>query len=198
MGSISGLGRSPGGQYDNPLQYSCQKNPMNRGVWWATVHRVAELNMKEVTEHTCEFGRGVMVWPTRKHHPAPMTGCFRAGFSQWCTSWKPEGRRLGWGIAFYYLSSSHPWGLAVAASPPTHSPSIQAHGEGSMPHWAPPLSLSCPWRIGVVNTPYCFLRLSAPSLLFPLILLTLVESSFVTISSKEASEPKKFFFLLGP
>ena len=56
----------------------------------------------------------------------------------------PAPRRLGWGIAFYYLSSSHPWGLAVAASPPTHSPSVQAHGEGSMPHWAPPLSLSCP------------------------------------------------------
>ena len=26
---------------DNPLQYSCLENPMNRGVWWATGHRVA-------------------------------------------------------------------------------------------------------------------------------------------------------------
>ena len=40
MGSIPGLGRSPGGGYSNPLQYSYLENPMDRGVWWATVHRV--------------------------------------------------------------------------------------------------------------------------------------------------------------
>ena len=44
-----GLGRSPGGGYDNPLQYSCQENPIDRGAWWAMVHRVAELDMTEVT-----------------------------------------------------------------------------------------------------------------------------------------------------
>ena len=37
MGSILGLGRSPGRGHGNPLQYSCQENPMERGVWWATV-----------------------------------------------------------------------------------------------------------------------------------------------------------------
>ena len=42
VGSIHGLGRSPGGGHGNPLQYSCQENPMDRGAWWATVHRVAE------------------------------------------------------------------------------------------------------------------------------------------------------------
>ena len=26
----------------NPLQYSCLENPMDRGAWWATVHRVAK------------------------------------------------------------------------------------------------------------------------------------------------------------
>ena len=31
-GSISGLGRSSGGGYDNPLQYSCLENPMDRGA----------------------------------------------------------------------------------------------------------------------------------------------------------------------
>ena len=39
---IHGLGRSPGGRHGNPLQYSCLKNPMNRGAWRATVHRVAK------------------------------------------------------------------------------------------------------------------------------------------------------------
>ena len=41
-GSIPGSGRSPGGVLGNPLQYSCLENPVNRGVWRATVHRVAE------------------------------------------------------------------------------------------------------------------------------------------------------------
>ena len=39
-GLIPGLGRYPGGGYGNPLQYSCLENPMDRGAWWATVHRV--------------------------------------------------------------------------------------------------------------------------------------------------------------
>ena len=39
-GSIPGLGRSPGEGTGNLLQYSCLENPMDRGVWWATVHRV--------------------------------------------------------------------------------------------------------------------------------------------------------------
>ena len=39
-GLVPGLGRYPGGGNDNPLQYSCLKNPMNRGTWWATVHGV--------------------------------------------------------------------------------------------------------------------------------------------------------------
>ena len=37
-----GLGRSPGGGHGNPLEYSCLENPMNRGAWWAMVHRVAK------------------------------------------------------------------------------------------------------------------------------------------------------------
>ena len=40
--SILGLGRSPGEGNGNPLQYSCLKNPMDRGAWQATVHRVAK------------------------------------------------------------------------------------------------------------------------------------------------------------
>ena len=37
-GLIPGLGRSPGEGNDNPLQYSCLGNPMDREAWWATVH----------------------------------------------------------------------------------------------------------------------------------------------------------------
>ena len=42
LGSIPGLGRSSGEGNGNPLQYSCLENPMDRGVWWATVHGVAK------------------------------------------------------------------------------------------------------------------------------------------------------------
>ena len=39
---ILGLRRSPGEGRVNPLQYSCLENPMGRGAWWATVHRVTQ------------------------------------------------------------------------------------------------------------------------------------------------------------
>ena len=42
LGSIPGLGRSPGEGNGNPLQYSCLENPMDGGTWQATVHRVTK------------------------------------------------------------------------------------------------------------------------------------------------------------
>ena len=41
-GLIPRLGISPGGSNGKPLQYSSLENPMGRGAWWATVHRVAK------------------------------------------------------------------------------------------------------------------------------------------------------------
>ena len=40
--SIPGLGRSPGGGHGHPLQYSCLENPMDRGAWQATFHKVTK------------------------------------------------------------------------------------------------------------------------------------------------------------
>ena len=51
MGLILGLGRLPGGGHDNLLQYSCLKNPMDRGAWRAMIHRVTESDTTEVTLH---------------------------------------------------------------------------------------------------------------------------------------------------
>ena len=42
MGSITGLGSSPGEGNGNPFQYFCLENPMDRGALWATVHGVAK------------------------------------------------------------------------------------------------------------------------------------------------------------
>ena len=41
LGSIPGLGRSPGGN-GNSLQYSCLENSMDRRAWWTVVHRVTK------------------------------------------------------------------------------------------------------------------------------------------------------------
>ena len=42
MGSIPASERRPGGGNGNPLQYSYQGNPTDRGAWWAAVHGVAK------------------------------------------------------------------------------------------------------------------------------------------------------------
>ena len=42
VGLIPGSGKSPGKGTSNPLQYSCLRNLMDRGVWPATVHKVAK------------------------------------------------------------------------------------------------------------------------------------------------------------
>ena len=41
-GDILGLGRSPREGNGDPFQNSCLGNPMDRGAWWATVHRVSK------------------------------------------------------------------------------------------------------------------------------------------------------------
>ena len=41
------VGKIPGGGHGKPLQYSCLENPMDRGSWWTTVHRDAELYTTE-------------------------------------------------------------------------------------------------------------------------------------------------------
>ena len=47
LGSITELGRPPGGGNGNPLQYSCLENSMDREIWRAMVHGVTELDTTE-------------------------------------------------------------------------------------------------------------------------------------------------------
>ena len=52
LGLIPGLARSPGESNDNPLQYSCLENSMDRGSGQATVHGIEELDTIEWLTHT--------------------------------------------------------------------------------------------------------------------------------------------------
>ena len=70
VGSISRSERFPGGGHGSPFPYSCLENPMDRGAWWATVHRVTQsltqlnwlhMHAKGTHDHHC--------CSHRKHHP---------------------------------------------------------------------------------------------------------------------------------
>ena len=56
-GLIPGLGRSPGGGYGNPLQYSCLENPMDRGAWRAihSMESQSQTQLKHLSTHACEL-----------------------------------------------------------------------------------------------------------------------------------------------
>ena len=56
LGLVPGSGKSPGGRYGNPLQYSCLENPMDRGERWATVLRVAK-SPKRLSDFTSTLQR---------------------------------------------------------------------------------------------------------------------------------------------
>ena len=47
------VGKIPWRRKDSPLQYSCLENPMDRGVWWATVHSVtkSQTQWKQLSTH---------------------------------------------------------------------------------------------------------------------------------------------------
>ena len=76
-GSIPRSGRSPGEGNGNPLQYSCLKNPMSRGAWWATVQKSCkELGRHKFLSH--------LVSPTRwassqLHLPQTQPSCISLG-----------------------------------------------------------------------------------------------------------------------
>ena len=64
LGSIPGWGRSPGEDNGNPLQYSCLENPMDGGVWWATVHGVVAQTQTQLT---------ILCYPWSQSHTALLT-----------------------------------------------------------------------------------------------------------------------------
>ena len=112
-GSIPGLGRSPEEGKGNPLQYSCLKNPMDRGAWQATVHGVAK-GWTRLSDFTLVTRQGLPRWLSGKESACQ---CRRPGFDAWvrknlwrrkwqpaavCLSGKSHGERS--------LAGYSPWG----------------------------------------------------------------------------------------
>ena len=62
LGSIPGLERSPGEGNGNPLQDSCQENPVDRGAWQGTVHGVAK-SWTQLSDFTFTFNRRMILCP---------------------------------------------------------------------------------------------------------------------------------------
>ena len=71
LASTSGFGRSPGGQHGNPLQNSCLENPMDRGAWQATVHRVINswTQLSDQAQHST--ASSCASWGLWQHSPSP-------------------------------------------------------------------------------------------------------------------------------
>ena len=58
LGLIPGSGRFPAERNDNPLQYSCLENPLDRGAWQATVHGVSK-NQTQLRTHEMKWSCSV-------------------------------------------------------------------------------------------------------------------------------------------
>ena len=83
VGLIPRIGRSLGGGSGNPLQYSCLKNPMDRGAWWVIIHGVTKewgMTLQLNTTSSVQFLSCVQLSATSwtVAHQAPLSmGFFR-------------------------------------------------------------------------------------------------------------------------
>ena len=132
LGSITGLGRSPGEGNGNPLQYSSLENPMEGGAWWATVHGVAELDRTERLHFhfdpvitgpffqagSVQFSRSVVsdsLWPrdlqlSRIPCPSPTPGAYSNSCQVGRQSWIQQGTRT------CAISVKHEWYCSLPSS----------------------------------------------------------------------------------
>ena len=93
-GSVPGLGRTPGEGNSNPLHYSCLENPMDRGAWWVTVHRVTK-SQAQLSDwarmHACPWSSRrritpATVWDCGWGHSLPKLCAYgggRWGYKDW-------------------------------------------------------------------------------------------------------------------
>ena len=127
-GSISGLGRSPGEGYGNPLQYSCLKNPMDRGAWRATLVTKGQTPLNWAHMHTAATTKSLQSCPTLCD-PAP--GILQARTLEWVaisfsSAWK--GKVKVKSLSHVQLFAT-PW-TAACQAPPSMGFSRQEYWSG--------------------------------------------------------------------
>ena len=83
VGSIPGLGRSPGEENGNPFQYSCLENPRDRGAWRATVHGATE-SQTRLSDQTATQQGGRSPGQCQRENPRARAG---PGFLQTPHRW---------------------------------------------------------------------------------------------------------------
>ena len=85
LGSIPGLGRSPGKGKDNPLWYSCLENSMNRGAWQVTVHGISK-SQTQLSDFQCHY--------PKFHREDNLSQILHApNLLEHVLSWKQEGEK---------------------------------------------------------------------------------------------------------
>ena len=97
IGSLSGSGRSLGVENDNPLQYACLENPMNREAWWAsqsTGSQESQTRLSEVTPIS-------LLHPGPQQPTPPLTGAHFTAIVKHNDSY--PGEKLG--SIFYFIAS---------------------------------------------------------------------------------------------
>ena len=95
VGSIPGLGRSPGVGNGNPLQYSCLENSMDRGTWWVTIHEVPK--SQTWLSYWAPLGTWTHIWPYMliPHKPGRKINPLLVEFSRLSTEVKIITQTLG-------------------------------------------------------------------------------------------------------
>ena len=91
VGSAPGSGRPSGGGNSNPLQCSCLENPMDRGAWWVSVHRVTQSWIRLKRLSTAQHSR-TLEWVLKEKQ-------------MWCLSSEAGDLREWWGCAALIRSS---------------------------------------------------------------------------------------------
>ena len=152
---IPGPGRSPGGGPDNPLQYSCLKDLLDRGAWWGT--REEELQSSWSSILQALPSPSLSVYGPERAHPLHRPALRRAGYSPvWV-----QGR--GTWMAFFPKEEGCGKGLTMGSPPPSRgdfsplcSPPHPSPVHTHLPWKSPPKEccLSNPWgEMEVPSTP---------------------------------------------
>ena len=150
MGSIPWSGRSPGGGHGNPHQYSCLGNPLDRGAWRATVHRVGKsrTRLERLSMHAYTQLRhlGSPVGPEMEYlclavsFPSVHLTCPEVDWSSQLRtrSWPAQPSRSPWCWPIRGSAPPSPWGRRAPRESRPRAPGRRTHRGllGSRPLWA--------------------------------------------------------------